>query len=116
MDNFSPWLDVEQLETKERLSACLQVLKTCEIESFSTHAWLKKFCKMLPYHTAKVVKCFEKLVCRENSNIAHINEERVSIIVTAGRNSGNEVIIRNANRAVNCLRRKSLISSLTLDD
>lgn len=116
MDNFSPWLDIQQLSIKELLSACLKVLNTCEVDSFSTHVWLEKFCKMLPDHTVEVVECFEKLVCRENSNIAHINEERVSIIVTAGRNSGNEVTIRNANRAVNCLRRKSLISSLTLDD
>ena len=116
MDSFSPWLDVEHLTIKERLSACLKVLDTCEIKSYSTYVWLEKFCKMLPDHTAEVVECFKKLVCQENSNIDYIDEEKVNIIVTTGRNSGDEVIIKNVNHALNCLRRKSLISSLTLDD
>ena len=115
MDSFSPWLDVEQLAVKERLIACLKVLKTCEIESFSTHVWLKKFCKMLPDYTAEVVSCFAELVCRENSNILHIGEEEVKVIVTAGRKSGNETTINNANRAVSCLLRKNLMRLDHLD-
>lgn len=116
MDSFSPWLDVEQLQLKERLSACLEVLKTCEIESFSTHVWLKKLCKMLPDCTAEVVSCFAELVCCENSNITHIDKEKVKVIVTAGRESGSEPVYKDANRAVSCLLGKNLISLDDLED
>ena len=110
MDNFNPWLDVQQLSIKERLSACLKALDTCEIESFSTHVWLEKFCnKMLPDHTAEVIKCLEKLVCPDNAKIFHIDKDRVKIIVTAGRKSSDEV--RSCtDRAVDCLLKKGLIS------
>ena len=109
MDNFSPWLDIQQLSIKERLSACLKALDTCEVESFSTHVWLEKFCKMLPEHTAQVVECFEKLVCRDNANIFHIDKGHVKTIVTAGHRSSNEV--RSCkDRAVDCLLKKGLIN------
>lgn len=109
MDNYSPWLDTQQLDINDRLSACLKVLDTCEIESFSTHIWLKKFCKMLPDHTMEVVKCFEKLVCRDDEGIFHINKDQVKTIVTAGRKSGDEVC-SYTDCAVNCLLKKGLIN------
>ena len=109
MDNFSPWLDIQQLSIKERLSACLKALDTCEIESFSTHVWLEKFCKMLPEHTAEVVECFERLVCRDDIEIPYIDTNYVKTIVAAGRKSSDEV--RSCtDQAVDCLLKKGLIS------
>ena len=116
MDSFSPWLEVEQLTIEERLSACLEVVKICKIESIPTNVWLKKFCKMLPDHNAEVVKCFTELVCRKNSNILRIDEESVKIIVTAGRKSSDEETVNNVNRAVSCLLRKRLIRLDKLED
>ena len=109
MGDFNPWLDVQQLSIKERLNACIKVLDTCELKNFSIYNWLKKFCKMLPDHTAEVVKCFEKLVCRDNVKIFHINKDQVKTIVAAGRNSNTDTQ-RHTDRAVDCLLKKSLIN------
>ncbi len=99
---FSNWLDAECLETEWRLSSYSKVIDVTELEGWEMRSNLKELCQMLPKHTAKVVECFAKLTDRMRDNI-YIQAEEAETILTAGLNSRDAIVQKNAKRALDNL-------------
>ena len=101
---FSNWLDAECLETEWRLSSYSKVIDVTELERWEIRSNLKELCQMLPKHTAKVVECFAKLTDSIRDNI-YIPTEESETILTAGINSRDAIVQKNAKRALDNLLR-----------
>ncbi len=100
---FTFWLQAECLEAKWRLEAYSKVIDICKGEVENWEIYLRELCQMLPRHTAEVIACFAKLTDNIRDNI-YIQTEEAETILTAGRNSRDPIVQKNAERALDNLR------------
>ena len=100
---FTYWLEAQCLDAGWRLEAYYKILGICmsgNVERFSHILRFKPIVGMLNEHTAKVVECFAKLTDCALKHGAYIHDtNEAKTILKAGRESNDENVRKNAERA-----------------
>lgn len=95
---FTFWLEAECLDPDWRLDAFSQVLDVLQSRSRSVHVSPDAFERMLEGHTAKVVKCYAQMT-EANDYRAYFPKDQAESILSAGLNSEEESVRKDAERA-----------------
>ena len=115
LKEFTFWLEAECLDPDWRLDTYAKILDVGQPDDWSISIALDMLNEMLESHTAKVVKCFIKMVDAINQGERiYIDADKAKPILKAGLNSKDESICENAERAQENLLRAGYSSFLDI--
>ena len=118
LKEFTFWLGAECLDANWRLTSLSKVLDISELKDIKIYMQIDVLREMIEDHTTLVVECFAKLTdfAVKNNESLYIRADDTKPILRAGRNSDDETVRANAERALDNLLRRGHFDLLDVKD